>query len=464
MKLFPATVYENRRNKLINNIKSGIVIMPGNNDSPMNYPANSYQFRQDSNFLYFFGLNMAGLAAIFDIESQKVTLYGNDLTIDSIIWMGSKPRMTELAEKVGVKNVKPFSDFEKDINEASLAARKVHYLPPYRHDNMIMLNKILKIPFDQLKINASIEAIKAVVALREIKEEIEIKEMILAAEIGNEMHLTALSLIQPGLYEREISGIVEGIALSGGGAASFPVICSIRGEILHNHYHGNIMNSGDLLLLDCGAETEMRYCSDYTRVYPVDRKFTQQQKDIYQIVVNANQKAFELVKPGIFNRDIHTETCKVIAAGLKELGLMKGNIDEAVANGAHALFFPHGLGHFIGLDVHDMEDLGENNFGYDENVKRSAQFGTAYLRLAKELKEGFALTIEPGIYFIPALIEKWKNEAQHTEFINYNEVEKYIGFGGIRLEDDVLVTADGAEYIGPRLPITVAQIEELMQE
>lgn len=464
MKLFPAQVYENRRNHFMQSMTGGIVIMPGNNESPMNYPSNTFHFRQDSNFLYFFGLNISNIAAIIDIDSQTATLYGNDFTIDSIIWMGPQPKMTELAERVGVKNVKPFSDFERDIQEALLATRKVHYLPPYRHDNMIMLNKILKIPFEELKAKASVEAIKAVVALREIKEEIEIKEMILAAEIGNEMHLTALGLIQPGLYEREVSGMVEGVALSGGGGVSFPVICSIRGETLHNHYHGNIMNHGDLLLLDCGAETEMRYCSDYTRVYPVSGKFTEQQKSIYQIVVDANQKAFELVKPGIINRDIHLETCKVIATGLKELGLMKGNVDEAVANGAHALFFPHGLGHMIGLDVHDMEDLIENHVGYDEEITRSTQFGTAYLRLGKRLKEGFALTIEPGIYFIPALIEKWKNEAMHTDFINYSEVEKYIGFGGIRLEDDVLVTADGGEYIGPRLPITIADIEESMEE
>jgi Xaa-Pro aminopeptidase len=464
MKVFPSHVYERRRTEFMNNIKSGIVLFPGNNESPMNYPANTYHFRQDSTFLYFFGLNLSGLAAIIDIDRQSATIYGNDVDIESIIWMGPQPKLADLAAQTGITSTKPFAAFESDINEAKLAQRKIHFLPPYRHDNMIMLNKLLGIPVSELKTNASEEAIRAAVTLREIKDEYEIAEMTIAAKTGHEMHMAAMKMARPGLYEREIAGLVEGIALSGGGSVSFPVICSIRGETLHNHYHGNIMNKGDLLLLDCGAETEMNYCSDYTRTFPVSGEFNDRQKAIYQIVADANNKAFKLVKPGAVNRDIHLESCKIIAAGLKELGLMKGNVEDAVANGAHALFFPHGLGHMIGLDVHDMEDYGENFVGYDDEIKRATQFGTAYVRLGKKLRIGFALTIEPGIYFIPALIEKWKSEKLHQDFINYNEVEKYIGFGGIRLEDDVLVTAGGGKYIGDRLPLSVKEIEKAMNE
>ncbi len=464
MKLFPSHVYENRRKTFMQGVNNGIVVFPGNNESPMNYPSNTYHFRQDSTFLYFFGLNLPGLAAIIDIERQTATIYGNDVEIEDIIWMGPQPKIADLAADVGVLITKSFADFEKDVNDAVLGQRKVHFLPPYRHDTMIMLNKLLGIPFAEIKNQASEEAIRAAVALREIKDEYEISELTAAVKIGYEMHMAAMKMARPGLYEREIAGVVEGIALSGGGNVSFPVICSIRGETLHNHYHGNVMNKGDMLLLDAGAETEMHYCSDFTRTIPVKGAFTNQQKEIYQIVADANNKAFNLVKPGVINRDIHLESAKIIACGLKEIGLMKGDVDEAVANGAHAMFFPHGLGHMIGLDVHDMEDYGENFVGYDNETHRATQFGTAYVRLGKRLREGFVLTIEPGIYFIPALIEKWKNEKTHESFINYNEVVKYIGFGGIRLEDNVLVTADGGQYVGPRLPITIKDVEKAMQE
>jgi Xaa-Pro aminopeptidase len=464
MKLFPAHVYEQRRKEFMTGINNGIVLFLGNNESPMNYPANTYHFRQDSTFLYFFGLNLPDLAAFIDIDRQTVTLYGNDVDIEDIIWMGPQPKLADMALQCGVTITKPYSTLEHEVNEALLAQRKVHYFPPYRHENMILLNKLLGIPFHELKKMSSVDAIRSAVRLREIKDEYEIQEMTLAADIGYEMHLAGMKMARPGMYEREIAGIVEGIALSGGGNVSFPVICSIRGETLHNHYHGNVMNKGDLLLLDCGAETEMHYCSDYTRIIPVSGEFNGIQKDIYQIVLDANNKAFDLVRPGKINREIHLEAAKVIASGLKDLGLMKGDVHDAVANGAHALFFPHGLGHMIGLDVHDMEDYGENNVGYDEEIQRATQFGTAYVRLGKKLREGFALTIEPGIYFIPALIEKWKNEKMHEAFINYNEVVKFIGFGGIRLEDDVLVNASGGRYIGRRLPITVKEVEKVMND
>lgn len=461
MKLFPSNVYVNRRTRLMQKISSGILLLPGNNYSPMNYPANSYRFRQDSTFLYLIGLQLPGLAAIIDIDLQTCTLYGDDVDIDDIIWMGYQPKLQELAERVGIKTVKPLRSLHDDVTNALLSQRKVHYIPPYRHDTMILLNQLLKIPFQELKNQASAEAIRALVSLREIKETFEIEQMKIAAQIGFNMHMEALKLIKPDLYESDIAGTVEGIALSADGNVSFQVICTTHGEILHNHNHSNKLINGKLLLLDAGAENQMHYCSDFTRVFPVSGKFTEQQKNIYNIVLEANNKAFQMLRPSIPFRDVHIKACQIIALRLNELGLMKGNPDEAVANGAHALFFPHGLGHMIGLDVHDMENYGENFVGYGDVIERSTQFGLAYLRFAKPLKSGFCLTIEPGIYFIPPLIEKWKAERKFEHFINYNEIEKYLDFGGIRLEDNVLITENRAEYIGERIPIDPNDIERL---
>lgn len=464
MKLFPSLVYEKRRQKLMSELKNGIMIFIGNTESPVNYPANAYHFRQDSNFLYFFGLHLPDLAAIFDVDKQKICLYGDDVTIDSIIWMGNQPSMAELSEEVGVKEYKPYASFFKDVKTAKDNNRKVHYLPPYRAETKIIIEQLLDIPIVKQKESASVDAIKTVVSMREIKDEYEIEQMTEAAAIGYKMQMAAMKVAKPGLLESQISGMIEGIALSDGLGTSFPVICSIRGEILHNHYHGNIMNKGDMLLLDCGAENNMRYCSDFTRTIPVDGVFTQKQKEIYQIVLDANNRAFELVREGIEYREIHIAACMILTAGLKDLDIMKGDISDAVSQGAHALFMPHGLGHMIGLDVHDMEDLGEEYVGYDSQTKRATQFGTAYLRFAKKLKSGFALTIEPGIYFIPALIEMWKSENKFSNFINYNVLDKYIGFGGIRLEDNVLVTEKAGKYIGKRIPITIEEIEKEMNE
>lgn len=463
IKLFPANIYENRRKAFITQMTSGIFLLPGNNYSPMNYPANSYRFRQDSTFLYLFGLQIPGLAAIIDIDLQTCTLYGDDLDVDDIVWMGYQPKLIELAEQVGVKHVKPLRALHEDVNNALLSQRKVHYLPPYRHDTMILLHQLLKIPFQELKNQASVDAIKALVSLREVKDQYELEQMTEAAQTGYQMHLQAMKMTRPGVFERDIAGMVEGIALAAGGNVAFQVICTIHGEILHNHDHSHQLRDGHLLLLDAGAENTMNYCSDFTRIIPVSGTFTEQQKNIYNIVLEANNTAFGMLRPGIPFRDVHIHACKVIAKRLTELGLMKGDPEEAVANGAHALFFPHGLGHMIGLDVHDMENYGENYVGYGDDIQRSTQFGLAYLRFAKRLKPGFCLTIEPGIYFIPPLIEKWKSESKLEQFINYNEVEKYFNFGGIRLEDDVLITETGAQYIGQRVPITIEEVEALCE-
>ncbi|MDI3526838.1 MAG: Xaa-Pro aminopeptidase [Tenuifilum sp.] len=461
--MFEKQVYVNRRLKLRKMIKSGLVLIPGNTESPMNYKSNTYRFRQDSNFLYFFGLDIPGLAGVIDIEDGKDCLYGNDFDIDDIIWMGPQPTLKELGEKVGILSTHPFKELQTTIARAIKQGRKIHILPPYRAESMILLEQLLGIHPSMINNYVSVELIKAVVNLRSVKEDVEIAEIEKACAAGYEMHVTAMKMAKPGVSEQDITGAIEGVAISKGYMPSFPIILSQNGETLHNHDHSQILTSGRLLLIDSGAEYSSHYASDFTRTIPVDGKFTERQKAIYNIVLAANNKAIEISKPGIPYLDVHKASAKVIVEGLSTLGLMKGDADEAVANGAHALFFPHGLGHMMGLDVHDMEGLGEDFVGYDDEITRSDQFGTAYLRLGRRLQKGFVLTVEPGIYFIPALIEKWKSEKINESFINFDKVEEYIGFGGIRIEDDILITDNGCKIIGKRIPVTVEEIENIMK-
>jgi len=462
--MFDAKTYIERRNKLRKQLGSGLILIMGNNESPMNYPGNTYNFRQDSNFLYFFGLDFPGLAGVIDIDKDKDIIFGNDVDIDDIIWMGPQESIKNKALKAGVSNTEPFGKLTEYIETAKKQNRKIHYLPPYRSDNKIFLGNLLNMPVDKLKENASVELIKGVVALRSIKEQAEINEIERYMEVGYLMHTTAMKMAKPDIYEREIAGAIEGIALACGGAVSFPVILSVHGETLHNHDHSNKMKDGDLLIIDAGAESPLHYATDHTRVVPVSGKFTQKQKEIYEIVLDSQMAAIEAIKPGVAYQGIHLMASKVIADGLKAIGLMKGDTAEAVKQGAHAMFFPHGLGHMMGLDVHDMEDLGEDYVGYDDEVKRSDLFGTAYLRLGRRLQEGFVLTVEPGIYFIPALIDQWKAEKKFTEFINYEKVEEYRNFGGIRIEDDVLVTGNGHKVLGKPIPKTIVEVEALMKK
>lgn len=462
--MFDSKVYSERRLKLRKKIRSGLVLILGNNEAPMNYPANTYHFRQDSNFLYFFGLDLPGLVGVIDIEDGKDCIYGNNVDIDDIIWMGPQPTINELAAKAGVLCTHPLKDLASTLQRAINQGRKIHFTPPYRAENIITLERLLGIHPSLVQKYASKDLVNAIVSLRSIKEACEIEEIEKSCDIGYVMHTTAMKMAKIGETERNIAGAMEGVASSLGLFPSFPIILSQNGETLHNHDHSQILKEGRLLLCDAGAESVSHYASDFTRTIPVGGKFTQRQKDIYNIVLAANNKAIEIAKPGIPYIHIHLEAAKVIAACLKELGLMKGDVNEAVANGAHALFFPHGLGHMMGIDVHDMEDLGENNVGYDDEIARSDQFGTAYVRLGRRLQEGFVITVEPGIYFIPALVDKWKNEMINTSFINFEKVAEYIGFGGIRLEDDILVTSKGCRLLGSkRIPITVDEVEKTVQ-
>ncbi len=463
--MFSANTYVERRSKLKSKIKSGILLIPGNEEAPMNYPANSYTYRQDSTFLYYFGLDRDGLFAVIDVDNDKDLIFGYDYTIDDIVWMGPQPKISESAQKVGVSETYPLEKLDEFIKDAKASGRVIHYLPQYRFQNMIRLEKLLGTKSYEINNHRSEEFTIAVIEQRSVKSKEELNEINYALDISYEMNTAAMKLAQPGKKEREIYGALNGIANSMGRGVSFPVICSVHGETLHNHHYDNTLSDGDLLLIDSGAESLLHYASDITRTFPVNGKFTNKQKEIYNIVLSSQLKAIESVKPGIRFREVHLKAAEVIANGLKNLGLMKGDPKEAVANGAHALFFPHGLGHAMGLDVHDLEALGENLVGYDKDTKRSDQFGLAYLRFAKDLQPGYVLTIEPGIYFIPELIDKWKSENKFTEFINYDKVEAYKDFGGIRIEDDIVVTDSGCEVLGNKpIPKTIDEVEKICTE
>jgi Xaa-Pro aminopeptidase len=457
--MFKSEVYTSRRARLHKLMKSGLALFIGNVDAPMNYPANTYHFRQDSDFLYFFGLDLQGFTGLMDFDSGKDWIFGNDVNLDDIIWMGPQPTVKELAAKCGVTSVAPVSKLESVIREAVSKKRTIHFLPPYRAETKMTIGSLLKENPCQMKTLSSTDLIRAVISMRSIKEPIEIDEIVKALGIAYEMHTTAMKMCKPGMKEQEIFGTIEGIALSKGGGTSFPIILSINGQTLHNHYHGNVLTKGRMMVTDAGAETNLHYSSDVTRTTPVGGKFNRKQKDIYEIVLKANTESIKSAGPGMSNRDLHLNACRIIASSLKDLGLMKGDIDEAVAEGAHALFMPHGLGHMMGLDVHDMEALGENYIGYNDKVKRSEQFGLAFLRFALPYKPGHVFTVEPGIYFIPQLIDQWKSEGKFKEFINYNKVEDWKDFGGARIEDNVLITEKGHKLLGKPIPKTISEIE-----
>jgi Xaa-Pro aminopeptidase len=461
---FESSVYINRRENLKQLMSSGIILLLGNNEAPRNYKDNTYDFRQDSTFLYYFGLQVAGLAATIDVASGEVVIYGDELTIDDIVWTGPLPTVAEMAHQVGVSSSMPKDKLKTYLEKGKASNQIVHYLPPYRGDNTIYLSSLLNASIVQVKADFSLPLVKAVISQREIKEDREIKQMHQATLITSEMHLAAMRAGRPGIYEYEVMSHVNSTAIKLGGTNSFPTILTVRGETLHNHYHGNILKSGQLVLCDAGAENNMSYCGDMTCTFPVDLTFTQKQKEIYDIVLRSQSESAAMMKPGLEFREVYYNACRVIVDGLKELGIMKGDTDEAVSLGAHAIVFQCGLGHMIGLDVHDMEDLGEQYVGYSHDIARSGQFGMKYLRLAKALKVGHAVTVEPGIYFIPTQIDMWKSDGRFKDFINYAALEGYKDFGGIRIEEDFIITESGHNLLGKALPKTTSEIEEYRRE
>ncbi len=459
--MFNKKTYIERRKRLTEEVDNGIILLPGNQDAAFNYPANIYTFRQDSSFLYFFGINQANLAGFIDLDNGEQIIFGDELTISDIIWMGSLPTIKKQADNVGITKTLPLNDLQKYLTNAILKGRKIHFLPAYRQKTIFQLAKCLGISGNSVNNYKSEELIKAVVKLRSKKDKYEIEEISKMVDVAYLMHTTAMKMAKPGVVEREIAGAIQGISLSHGGPVSFPVIVTTNGQTLHNNYYGNTLKEGRFLVTDAGAESTMSYASDITRSTPVGGKFSTRQKEIYEIVLKANIEAIKDIKIGKPYRETHLLTAKIIAQGLKDLGLMKGNVDEAVAAGAHALFYPHGLGHMIGLDVHDMEGLGENYVGYNGDYQRATQFGLAFLRLGRKLEKDFVITVEPGCYFIPDLIDIWKKENKLSDFINYSKVEEYRDFGGIRLEDDIHVTENGAKVLGKPIPKTVAEVEEI---
>lgn len=459
--------YIQRRQQLCSLINDGIVLLFGNNESPCNYPANAYApFRQDSSFLYYFGLQEIGLIGVIDTETNDEWLLGDDVDVEDIVWYGAVPTMVSLSESVGVRNSAPLKRIYDIVKEAQDKKRKIHFLPPYRHDNQIMIMDLLGIHPSMQREAASMELINAVVKMRSKKSIEEIAELERASAIGYEMHTKAMRMTRPGRTEKFIAGHIDSVAYSLGAKQSFATIYTQHGEIMHGSPSMNVLEDGRLVLCDCGAETINNYCSDHTRTLPINGKFTTRQKEIYDIVAECHDYALDVAKPGVKYFDVHLAVCRLMTERLKELGLMKGDTDEAVMQGAHAMFLPHGLGHMMGLDVHDMEGLGQIHVGFDEETRpRLDQFGTNCLRMGRRLQEGFVVTDEPGIYFIPALIDSWKASGHCKEFLNYDMLETYKDFGGIRIEDDILITSDGCRFLGEkRIPYHTKDVEKYMEE
>jgi Xaa-Pro aminopeptidase len=462
--MFSKDTYIHRRAQLRQLVEEGIIILFGNNESPANYPANSYSpMRQDSSFLYYFGQHRDTLVGVIDIDNGTEILLGDDIDVEDIVWMGATPSVADLAAEVGVAHSAPMKKLKDICDEAMRQKRTIHFLPPYRFDTQIQIMDLLGIHPHQQKASASIRLIKAVVKMRATKEPQEIEAIERACNVGYSMHTTAQLLIRPGVTERFVAGQVDGIARSLSQGVSFATIFSQHGEIMHGCPSDALLESGRLALCDAGCELD-DYCSDNTRTMPVSGKFTQRQLEIYSIVEACHDHVLNIAKPGVKYADIHFDVCRLMTDRLKELGLMKGDTEEAVRAGAHAMFLPHGLGHMMGMDVHDMEGLGQIYVGFDEETRPNLeQFGTNCLRMGRRLEEGFVLTDEPGIYFIPALIDEWKASGHCKEFINFELLETYKDFGGIRIEDDLLITSDGCRFLGDkRIPYHPQELQEFM--
>lgn len=459
--MFRKETYRRRRQELKERLQEGIILLLGNEESRMNYPDNTYPFRQDSSFLYFFGLDRPGLVAVIDIDDQRETIFGDDIGIEDIIWTGPRMSLLEQCSHVGVTNVRKSSAIASCLSDAESSGRAIHFLPPYRPENKLKIQEWLQVKVPEQNAKASVPLIKAIVAQRSVKSDEEIAEIEKAINISALMQTKASQMAVEGQSETIIAGALEGIAVGAGGRLSFPSIITVNGQILHNHSQGNQLQKGQMLLCDCGADTPMHYSGDLTRTTPVDEQFTSRQKDIYSIVRTAHESAINRLRPGIRYLDVHLHACEKLAEGLKELGLMKGDVQDAVRQGAHAIFFQCGLGHLLGLDAHDMEDLGEQYTGYTDDLLKSTQFGLKSLRLGREVHEGFVLTVEPGIYFIPELIDLWKSERKFEEYICYDVLENYKDFGGIRIEDDLLITSYGHRLLGKALERDTEKLKKL---
>ena len=462
--MFSKETYAGRRAQLKQLVGEGLILLFGNNEAPKNYPANAYfPFRQDSSFIYYFGQKRDGLVGVIDIDNDREMLVGDDIDIEDIVWYGSVDCVSDLAAQVGVANSAPMSYLRQLCCDAIAANRTIHFLPPYRHDTKIQLMDLLGIHPNEQKARASMPLIRAVVKMRSTKEPQEIEAIERACDVGYEMHTTAQRLIRPGVTERFVGGKVDGVANSLANGNSFATIFSQHGEIMHGCPSDALLEEGRLALCDAGCELD-DYCSDHTRTMPVGGRYTQRQLEIYSIVEECHDYVLDVARPGVKYMDVHFAVCRRMTERLKELGLMKGDVDEAVRAGAHAMFLPHGLGHMMGMDVHDMEGLDQINVGFDEETRPNLeQFGTNCLRMGRRLQEGFVVTDEPGIYFIPALIDDWRASGHCKDFLCFDKIETYKDFGGIRIEDDLLITKDGCRFLGQkRIPYHPKDVEEFM--
>lgn len=458
---FDTLTYQKRRKILSEQFQDGLILLLGNDESSMNFRDNWYPFRQDSTFLYYTGIDIPELALLIDLEKEKEILFGDDVSMDQIIWTGPLPSVAERAEDAGIQNSASSKDLKNYLQAAQQSSRKIRFLPPYREERAQKIHHLLNIPMPKVDLQVSEELIQAVIAQRAYKSNEEVNEMENAVNISNRMHLLAMQSAKAGMKEYELVGKVRGEAISSGGDIAYPIILTINGQTLHNHYYGNTLKDGNMVLMDAGAENTMHYAGDLTRTFPVSKKFSPLQKDMYNIVLDAYEHAVEALLPAKLFRDIHLLAAERLVTGLKNLGFMKGNPAEAVAAGAHTMFFQCGLGHMIGLDVHDMEDLGEQYVGYNESVQKSKAFGLKSLRLGKALEIGNTLTVEPGIYIIPELIDRWQAEKKYSDFINYEKLSSIRDFGGIRIEDNFLITDEGSRKLGDYLPLKADEIEDL---
>ncbi len=459
--MFNADIYTRRRARLQEQVKHGLLLFLGHAEAPMNYADNTYHFRQDSSFLYYWGLDDPDLAAILDVDAGTHTIYGDDFTIDDIVWRGPQPTIAERAARAGVGRVTPRGELAQVLADAVKGGRRVHFLPQFRADNALWLERLIGIRADAVNQHASVFLIKAVIAQRAYKAPEEIREIELALDVTHDMHVLAMKTARPGGYEREVAGAMAGLVESRGAQLAYPTIFSIHGETLHNHAHGNRMESGQMAVNDSGAESPLHYASDITRTVPIGGRFVGPQRDLYQAVLRAHKRALAAVKPGVKWIDVHLLACRSLAEDLKALGCMKGDLDAAVRAGAHAMFFQCGVGHMMGLDVHDMEGLGEQHVGYDSTTTRGTQFGLKSLRMGRALEPGFVMTVEPGVYMIPTLMDKWRAEGKFTDFLNYDVIDSFRTFGGIRVEDNVVVTETGSRVLGKPIPIEMADVEAL---
>jgi Xaa-Pro aminopeptidase len=459
--LFDRGIYQARRRRLKEQLGRGVILLLGNEESSMNYKDNLYPFRQDSSFLYFFGLDKAGLAGIIDIDNDSDVIYGRELTMDEIVWTGPQPSLADQAAGAGIVTTRDIAELTKEIASIRGSGRPLHFLPPYRPENILKLSGWLGLAPGAMKEHASVLLIRAIVAQRSIKSREEIVQIEQAVNTTAAMHQAAIEGARDGMTEAQLAGRLQGIAISGGGNLAFPTILTVNGQVLHNHYGPTVMKEGRIAICDAGAENAMRYAGDMTRTFPVGKKFTSQQREMYDVVLRSQEAAIAALKPGVLFRDVHALAAEKLMEGLKEAGVAKGDPAAAVAAGAHTLVFQCGLGHMMGLDVHDMEDLGEEYVGYTETMKKSKEFGWKSLRLARELEPGFVVTIEPGLYFIPELMDQYRAEGRYTDFINYDKLEAFRSFGGIRIEDDLLITPEGSRILGKPLVKKAAEIEAL---